>query len=217
MNTPVKIADGFFSVFARPVSRAIFFTDFRGAVLLLRPVYTIILKWDRTLQLQGDGMICEQCGTGIPAGIGFCPECGSAVKAPEPEATFKFACPHCRQRIRVARSRSGNRGHCPACRRGLVIPVPGPESAPPEVSAPEPALRPAPVGRPVLRAVPADESGEPDAVLRPLPPKNMPQALPGYMCSERSARVSPGMLIALIAGAAGLVLAVGLLLFFLFR
>lgn len=37
------------------------------------------------------------------------------------------------------------------------------------------------------------------------------------MCSERSARVSPGMLIALIAGAAGLVLAVGLLLFFLFR
>lgn len=152
-------------------------------------------------------MICEQCGTGVPAGPGFCPECGSAVKAPGPEATFKFACPHCRQRIRVPRSWGGNRGHCPACRRGLVIPVPGLESA----------LRPAPVGRPVLQAVPADESGEPDAVLRPFPLKNMPQALPGYMCSERSARVSLGMLIALIVGAAGLVLAVGLLLFFLFR
>lgn len=175
-------------------------------------------------------MICEQCGTGIPVGLMFCPECGSAVKTPEPEATFKFACPHCRQRIRVARSRSGNRGHCPACRRGLVIPVPGPEPAGPEVSAPEPALRPlppaacpepalrpAPVGRPVLRAVPADESGEPDAALRPLPPKHMSQALPGYMRSEKSSGVSPGMLIALIAGAAGLVLAVGLLLFFLFR
>lgn len=142
-------------------------------------------------------MICEQCGTGIPAGPGFCPECGSAVKAPGPEATFKFACPHCRQRIRVPRSWSGFHGHCPACRCSLVIPIP--------------------VGRPVLRAVPADESGEPDAVLRPFPPKNMPQALPGYMCSERSARVSPGMLIVLITAAVGFVLAVGLLLFLLFR
>ena len=74
-------------------------------------------------------MICEQCGTGVPAGPGFCPECGSAVKAPGPEATFKFACPHCRQRIRVPRSWGGNRGHCPACRCSLVIPAPEPELA----------------------------------------------------------------------------------------
>ena len=74
-------------------------------------------------------MICEQCGTGIPAGPGFCPECGSVVKAPGPEATFKFACPHCRQRIRVPRSWGGNRGHCPACRCSLVIPAPEPELA----------------------------------------------------------------------------------------
>ena len=152
-------------------------------------------------------MICEQCGTGSPAGPGFCPECGSAVKALGSEATFKFACPHCRQRIRVPRSWGGNRGHCPACRRGLVIPVPGPESA----------LRPAPVGRPVLQAVPADESGEPDAVLRPFPLKNMPQALPGYMRSEKTPGVSLGVLIAVIAGGAGVILVAGAFWFFLFR
>lgn len=179
-------------------------------------------------------MICEQCGTGIPAGIGFCPECGSAVKTPEPAATFKFACPYCRQRIRVPRSWSGFHGHCPACRCSLVIPAPGPEPAAPQVSAPEPALRPlppaacavpspepalrpAPVGRPVLRAVPADESGEPGAVLRSLPPKNLSPPLPGYMRSERSSGVSPGVLIAVIAGGAGVILAAGAFWFFLFR
>ena len=55
-------------------------------------------------------MICEQCGTGIPAGIGFCPECGSAVKAPEPEATFKFACPHCRIGDSCSRAGTGVAG-----------------------------------------------------------------------------------------------------------
>ena len=115
-------------------------------------------------------MICEQCGTGVPAGPGFCPECGSAVKAPGPEATFKFACPHCRQRIRVPRSWGGNRGHCPACRCSLVIPAPEPElalhPAPPAACAvplPEPALRPIPAERPIQRDVSAGENGEPEA------------------------------------------------------
>lgn len=152
-------------------------------------------------------MICEQCGTGIPAGPGFCPECGSAVKAPGPEATFKFACPHCRQRIRVPRSWGGNRGHCPACRRGLVIPVPGPESA----------LRPIPAERPIQRDVSAGENGEPEAVPQPLPPKNLSPPLPGYMRSEKTPGVSLGVLIAVIAGGAGVILVAGAFWFFLFR
>ena len=152
-------------------------------------------------------MICEQCGTGIPAGPGFCPECGSAVKAPGPEATFKFACPHCRQRIRVPRSWGGNRGYCPACRCSLVIPAPEPELA----------LRPIPAERPIQRAVSAGENGEPEAVPQPLPPKNLSPPLPGYMRSEKTPGVSLGVLIAVIAGGAGVILVAGAFWFFLFR
>ncbi|MGF0037366.1 hypothetical protein [Victivallis vadensis] len=169
-------------------------------------------------------MICEQCGTGVPAGPGFCPECGSAVKAPGPEATFKFACPHCRQRIRVPRSWGGNRGHCPACRCSLVIPAPEPElalhPAPPAACAvplPEPALRPIPAERPIQRDVSAGENGEPEAVPQPLPPKNLSPPLPGYMRSEKTPGVSLGVLIAVIAGGAGVILVAGAFWFFLFR
>ena len=158
-------------------------------------------------------MICEQCGTGVPAGPGFCPECGSAVKAPGPEATFKFACPHCRQRIRVPRSRCS-----------LVIPAPEPElalhPAPPAACAvplPEPALRPIPAERPIQRDVSAGENGEPEAVPQPLPPKNLSPPLPGYMRSEKTPGVSLGVLIAVIAGGAGVILVAGAFWFFLFR
>ena len=115
-------------------------------------------------------------------------------------------------------------GHCPACRCSRVIPAPEPElalhPAPPAACAvplPEPALRPIPAERPIQRDVSAGENGEPEAVPQPLPPKNLSPPLPGYMRSEKTPGVSLGVLIAVIAGGAGVILVAGAFWFFLFR
>lgn len=92
--------------------------------------------------------------------------------------------------------------------------------APPAACAvplPEPALRPIPAERPIQRDVSAGENGEPEAVPQPLPPKNLSPPLPGYMRSEKTPGVSLGVLIAVIAGGAGVILVAGAFWFFLFR